>query len=170
MKVPILPFVLLLVLGGATAPAARAHTPAAPGTIVRTVPPAGGLQQTPEQMVARRVQYLGQELGLSADQQTRLQPVLLAQREQLQTLREGRVTNGRRYGSPQDLKNAEVKFDEQLKTVFTPEQFTKYTQLKVAQAGKLPGGRRPTRPRWPYRPRPCRAAGAGRLAGAGLRR
>lgn len=144
MKVPILPFVLLLVLGGATAPAARAQTPAAPGTIVRTVPPAGGLQQTPEQMVARRVQYLGQELGLSADQQTRLQPVLLAQREQLQTLREGRVTNGRRYGSTQDLKNAEVKFDEQLKTVFTTEQFTKYTQLKVAQAGKLPGGRRPT--------------------------
>ena len=146
MKVPILPLVLLLVLGGAAAPAARAQTPAAPatpGAIVRTVSPAGGLQQTPEQMVARRVQYLGQELGLSTEQQTRLQPVLLAQREQLQTLREGRVTNGRRYGSPQDRKNTEAKFDEQLKTVFTPEQFTKYTQMKVEQAGKLPGGRRP---------------------------
>ena len=140
---------MILAVGAATAPAAMAQTPAAapsPGTVVRTVPPAGGLQQTPEQMVARRVQYLGQELGLSADQQTRLQPVLLAQREQLQTLREGRVTNGRRYGSPQDLKNAEVKFDEQLKTVFTPEQFAQYTQLKAAQAGKLPGGRRPARP------------------------
>ena len=149
MKVPILPLVLLLVLGGAAAPAARAQTPAAPAapaapaTIVRTVPPAGGLQQTPEQMVARRVQYLGQELGLSTEQQTRLQPVLLAQREQLQTLREGRVTNGRRYGSPQDRKNTEAKFDEQLTTVFTPEQFTKYTQMKVEQAGKRPGGRRP---------------------------
>ena len=140
---------MILAVGAATAPAAAAQTPAAapsPGTVVRTVPPAGGLQQTPEQMVARRVQYLGQELGLSADQQTRLQPVLLAQREQLQTLREGRVTNGRRYGSPQDLKNAEVKFDEQLKTVFTPEQFAKYTQRKAAQVGKLPGGRRPARP------------------------
>ena len=140
---------MILAVGAATAPAAAAQTPAAapsPGTVVRTVPPAGGLQQTPEQMVARRVQYLGQELGLNADQQTRLQPVLLAQREQLQTLREGRVTNGRRYGSPQDLKNAEVKFDEQLKTVFTPEQFAKYTQLKAAQVGKLPGGRRPARP------------------------
>ncbi|MET4073674.1 hypothetical protein [Hymenobacter sp. UYCo722] len=140
---------LLLALGGATTSAAMAQTPAAtatPGTIVRTVPPAGGLQQTPEQMVGRRVQYLGQELSLSADQQTRLLPVLLAQREQLQTLREGRVTNGRRYGSPQDLKNAEVKFDEQLKTVFTPEQFAKYTQMKVDQTGKLPGGRRPMRP------------------------
>lgn len=137
---------LLLAVGGATTSAALAQTPAAPampGTIVRTVPPAGGLQQTPEGMVARRVQYLTEELALTSEQQTKLQPMLLAQREQLQTLKTGRVTGGRRYGSPQDLKNAEVKFDEQLKTVFTPEQFTKYTQLKVAQAGKLPGSRRP---------------------------
>ena len=109
-------------------------------------PPAGGLQQTPEGMVARRVQYLTEELVLTSEQQAKLQPILLAQREQLQTLREGRVTNGRRYGSPQDLKNAEVKFDEQLKTVFTTEQFAKYTQMKVSQTGKLPGGRRPVRP------------------------
>ena len=133
-------------MGGATTSAALAQTPATtatPGTIVRTVPPAGGLQQTPEQLVARRVQYLGQQLALSADQQTRLQPILLVQRAQLQTLREGRLTNGRRYGSPQDMKAAEVKFDEQLKTVFTPEQFAKYTQMKADQAGRLPGGRRP---------------------------
>ena len=138
--------VLLLAIGGATTSAAQAQSPATtttPGTIVRTVPPAGGLQQTPEGMVARRVQYLSEELSLSADQQTKLQPILRAQREQLQTLREGRTTGGRRYGSPQDMKNAETKFDEQLKTVFTPEQFAKYTQMKVAQAGKLPGGRRP---------------------------
>ena len=140
---------LLLALGGATTSAALAQTPATattPGTIVRTVPPAGGLQQTPEGMVARRVQYLTEELVLTSEQQAKLQPILLAQREQLQTLRESRVTNGRRYGSPQDLKNAEVKFDEQLKTVFTAEQFTKYTQMKVSQTGKLPGGRRPVRP------------------------
>ena len=138
--------VLLLAIGGATTSAAQAQSPATtttPGTIVRTVPPAGGLQQTPEGMVARRVQYLTEELALTPDQQTKLQPILLAQREQLQTLREGRTTGGRRYGSPQDMKNAEAKFDEQLKTVFTPEQFAKYTQMKVAQAGKLPGGRRP---------------------------
>ena len=140
---------LLLAFGGATTSAALAQTPATattPGTIVRTVPPAGGLQQTPEGMVARRVQYLTEELVLTSEQQAKLQPILLAQREQLQTLREGRVTNGRRYGSPQDLKNAEVKFDEQLKTVFTTEQFAKYTQMKVSQTGKLPGGRRPVRP------------------------
>ena len=139
---------LLLTTGGATSIASHAQTPAqqpggAPTTIVRVVPPAGGLQQTPEGMVARRVQYLSEELSLSADQQTKLQPILLAQREQLQTLREGRTTGGRRYGSPQDMKNAEAKVDEQLNTGVTPEQFAKYTQMKVAQAGKLPGGRRP---------------------------
>ena len=141
---------LLLAVAAAATPAAFAQTPAAaasPGTIVRTVPPAGGLQQTPEGMVARRVQYLTEELALTPEQQTRLQPVLLAQREQLQTLKAGRVTGGRRYGSPQDMKAAEVKFDEQLKGIFTPEQFARYTQMKGAQTGKLPGGRRvPMRP------------------------
>ena len=142
---------LLLATGGATSIASHAQTPAqqpggAPTTSVRVVPPAGGLQQTPEGMVARRVQYLTEELALTADQQTRLQPILLAQREQLQTLKAGRTTGGRRYGSPQDMKAAEVKFDEQLKAVFTPEQFAKYTQMKVDQVGKLPGGRRPVRP------------------------
>ena len=143
---------LLLAAGGATSIASHAQTPAqqpggAPTTIVRVVPPAGGLQQTPEGMVARRVQYLTEELALTTDQQTRLQPILLAQREQLQTLKAGRTTGGRRYGSPQDMKAAEVKFDEQLKAVFTPEQFAKYTQMKVQQTGKLPGGRRaPGRP------------------------
>ena len=44
------------------------------------------------------------------------------------------------------MKNTELKFDEQLKAVFTPEQFAKYTQMKAEQAGKLPGGRRPVRP------------------------
>ncbi|MDQ2794454.1 MAG: DUF4890 domain-containing protein, partial [Bacteroidota bacterium] len=125
---------LFLAVGGATTSAALAQTPAPttpPGTVVRTVPPAGGLQQTPEGMVARRVQYLTTELALTPEQQTQLQPMLLAQREQLQTLREGRVTNGRRYGSPQDMKNAELKFDEQLKTVFTAEQFAKFTQMKA---------------------------------------
>lgn len=140
---------LLLAVGGATTSAALAQTPApttSPGTIVRTVPPAGGLQQTPEGMVARRVQYLTEELTLTPEQQTKLKPILLAQREQLQTLRDGRVTNGRRYGSSQDLKNTEAKFDEQLKVVFTPEQFAKYNQMKADQAGKLPGARRPVRP------------------------
>ncbi|MDQ2769027.1 MAG: DUF4890 domain-containing protein [Bacteroidota bacterium] len=142
---------LLLAVGGAATTTARAQTPvqqpgSAPTTIVRVVPPAGGLQQTPEGMVARRVQYLTEELALTADQQTRLQPILLAQREQLQTLKAGRTTGGRRYGSPQDMKAAEVKFDEQLRGVFTPEQFSKYTQMKVDQVGKLPGGRRPARP------------------------
>ena len=142
----------LLAVAGAS-PAAFAQTPAqTPGTaptsttIVRTVPPAGGLQQTPEGMVARRIEYLTAELTLTPEQQTKLKPILLAQREQLQTLREGRTTGGRRYGSPQDVKAAEVKFDEQLKAVFTPEQFAKYTQMKVTQQGQLPGGRRPARP------------------------
>lgn len=109
----------------------------APAPTVQTVPPAGGMQQSPEQMVARRAQYLAKELGLSADQQAKLQPLLLAQRQQMQVLREQRVTGGRRMGTAQDLKAAQAKFDEQLKAVFTPEQYTKFNAMRDDQRDKL---------------------------------
>lgn len=104
---------------------------------VQTVPPAGGMQQSPEQMVARRTQYLAKELGLNTDQQARLQPLLLAQRQQMQVLREQRVTGGRRLGTVQDLKAAQAKFDEQLKAVFTPEQYTRFNAMRDDQRDKL---------------------------------
>ena len=124
----------------------RAQAPAA----MQTAPPSAGPQQGPDQLSERRVQYLAKELGLSADQQTRLQPLLLAQRQQMQLLREQRTTGGRRQGTAQDLKATQAKFDEQLRTVLTPEQYTKFTAMKDEQRDKL---------------RERRAAGAG-LPGA----
>ena len=126
---------LFLVLAcGAMATTSFAQTPAPTG---QTTPPPGGLQQTPEQLVARRIQYLAQQLGLSPDQQARLQPLLLAQRKQMQTLREQRTTGGRRLGTAQDMKATQVKFDEQLRTVLTPEQYTKFDQLRGEQRDNL---------------------------------
>ena len=86
---------------------------------------------------AGRIQYLAQQLGLSPDQQARLQPLLLAQRKQMQALREQRTTGGRRLGTAQDMKATQVKFDEQLRTVLTPEQYTKFDQLRGEQRDNL---------------------------------
>ena len=40
-------------------------------------------------------------------------------------------------GTAQDLKAAQAKFDEQLKAVFTPEQYTKFTAMKDEQRDKM---------------------------------
>ena len=107
----------------------------APAPTLQTAPATASSQKTPDQLIDRRAQYLAKELGLNADQQARLQPILLAQRQQLQILREQRITGGRRLGTAQDLKAAQAKFDEQFKAVFTPEQFAKLDKLKAEHHG-----------------------------------
>lgn len=124
---------LLFAALAAIATTSRAQAPAAAPA---AAPPAAGPQKAPDPLIERRVQYLTKELGLSADQQTRLRPLLATQRQQMQLLREQRTTNGRRQGTAQDLKATEAKFDEQLKTVLTPAQFTKFSAMKDEQRDK----------------------------------
>ncbi|GAB2867762.1 hypothetical protein [Hymenobacter ruber] len=122
---------LILAASAATAGAAFAQTPA-------TAPaPAQAGTAAPDQLAQRRAQYLGKELGLTADQQTRLAPILMAQRQQLQLLREQRTTGGRKLGTAQDLKASEARADEQIKTVLTPEQFTKFAKMRDEQREKI---------------------------------
>ena len=117
-------FFLTTYLATATAGFAQAPAPT-----LQTAPAMASSQKTPNQLIDRRAQYLSKELGLNADQQARLQPILLAQRQQQQILREQRTTGGRRLGTAQDLKAAQAKFDEQFKTVFTSEQYTKFNLM-----------------------------------------
>ncbi|GAB3844908.1 hypothetical protein GCM10028822_02690 [Hymenobacter terrigena] len=120
---------LFLATSAATAGTAFAQAPAPTQT------PAG--TAAPDQLAQRRAQYLGKELGLTADQQTRLAPILMAQRQQLQVLREQRTTGGRKLGTAQDLKANEARTDEQIKTVLTPEQFTKFSKMRDEQREKM---------------------------------
>ena len=123
---------LLIILA---ASAACATTGFAQAPAMQAAP--AGPQKSPDQLIERRVQYLAKELGLSADQQARLQPLLLAQRQQMQTLREQRTTGGRRMGTAQDLKATQTKFDEQLKAVLTPGQYTKFDLMRGEQRDQL---------------------------------
>ena len=125
-------FFLTTYLATATAGFAQAPAPA-----INTAPATASPQKTPDQVIDRRAQYLAKELGLNADQQARLQPILLAQRQQLQILREQRITGGRRLGTAQDLKAAQAKFDEQFKAVFTSEQYARFSQMQTEQRDKL---------------------------------
>ena len=124
----------LLTACTATATTSFAQTPA-PAT--QTTPATASSQKAPDQLIDRRAQYLAKEMGLNADQQARLQPILLAQRQQLQALREQRTTGGRRFGTAQDLKAAQTKFDEQFKAVFTAEQYARFSQMQAEQRDKM---------------------------------
>ena len=124
---------LLLAACAALTTASRAQVPAA---ATQTAPPTAGPQKGGDPLIERRVQYLTKELGLSADQQTRLQPLLLAQRQQLQQLREQRTTGGRRQGTAQDLKAAQAKSDEQLRAVLTPAQYARFAAMRDEQRDK----------------------------------
>lgn len=123
---------LILAAGAASAGTAAAQAPAAPAA-----PAPAGTAAAPDQLAQRRAQYLAKELGLTADQQSRLAPVLMAQRQQLQLLREQRTTGGRKQGTAQDLKASEARADEQIKTVLTAPQFTRFAQMRDEQREKV---------------------------------
>ena len=135
-------FVLLAVLFTA-AGAAAAQAPAGAGP--------AAVQKSPDQQAQRRAQYLAKELGLTADQQAKLEPILLAQRQEMMALRDKVQTGGRQRGMGQELKASQAKYTEQIEAVLTPEQFAKFDQLKDDARDKM---------------RERRANGPGRPAGS----
>ena len=123
-------FLFLAAAFAATATTGFAQTPPA-------MPPATGQPKAPDQQADRRAQYLAKELSLTADQQAQLTPILLAQRQDMLALRDKMQAGGRRAGMGQELKAAQAKYIEQIRAVLTPEQYTRFDQLKDEQRDKL---------------------------------
>ena len=115
------PFIFLFVLS-LTAAATRAQT----------TPPATPAVQA---AVASQVSRMTQELGLSAEQQTRLRQVLLLTRQHMDADRTAH------QGDPAALKTAmafdRAKSEELIQGVLTPAQYAKYQQYKAARIGQL---------------------------------
>lgn len=107
--------------GFAQAPTAAQNMPAQPGL------------QSPAQMAKLGTQYLTKELGLSASQQARLEPVLLAQHQALMAIRTKALTGRPQPGAGQELKATLAKYDTQIKGVLTPDQYGKYTKIQDAK-------------------------------------
>ncbi|MDB5233757.1 MAG: hypothetical protein JWR44_750 [Hymenobacter sp.] len=119
---------------------------AAPGFAQTVSPTVPATAQQPDPMVERRAQYLAKELGLSADQLARLGPILQAQRQDMQAMRNRVTTGGRQRGTGADLKNSQARYLEQIKAVLTPAQYTRFTAMQEEQREKMrarraePGG------------------------------
>lgn len=125
-----------LILLTALAASASTSFAQAPARAAQTAVDPAGQPKSPDQQAERRAQYLTKELGLTPDQQARLTPILLAQRQEMQALRSQVQTGGRR-GMGQDLKASQTQYDTQIKAVLTPEQYAKFGQLKAEQRDKL---------------------------------
>ena len=106
------------------------------GTLsAQTAPaPAGRLQQrpdlTPEQRADAQAQRLTTQLGLTADQTPKVRALVLAQVQELQTLRGKYAAAGSRQGMGAELKAAQDTFETQLKAVLTADQYSRYAQLR----------------------------------------
>jgi hypothetical protein len=123
---------LLLATVVATAGPGFAQAPTA-----QKVPAHAGLQETPAQTAKRATQYLTKELGLSASQQARLEPIMRDQNQALLAMRSKAQTGRLRPDMGPDLKTTLAKYDTQIKGVLTPGQYTKYTKMQDEERNKI---------------------------------
>ncbi|WP_019948033.1 hypothetical protein [Hymenobacter aerophilus] len=86
---------------------------------------------TPEQQADR----LTKQLGLSADQRTRLVALEQARRDEMKTMRDQLQTGGDRTAMRQTMQTARTKYDTQLKDILTADQYTRYSQQREERAG-----------------------------------
>ncbi|TDN40387.1 hypothetical protein E4631_11410 [Hymenobacter sp. UV11] len=95
-------------------------------------------QRTPEEMAARQTQGLTKQLGLSADQSAKVQQIMLARDQDMMTMRgQMQAGTGDRKQMREQMMAGRAKYDDQLKAVLTPEQFT---QMQTLQANRRQRG------------------------------
>jgi protein CpxP len=129
-------FLLPLLAFALSATAASAQT---------TPDQAGGRPQfTPEMMATRQTEGLTKQLGLSADQAARVQPILLARSQEMMAMR-GQMQAGTadRSQMREQMMASRTKYDDQLKAILTPEQFTQMQTVQANRRQRGPGAMPP---------------------------
>lgn len=99
----------------------------------QTGPGLGGRpQRTPEEMATRQTEGLTKQLGLSADQSAKVQQIMLARDQEMMAMRgQMQAGTGDRQQMREQLMAGRTKYEDQLKAVLTPDQFTKYTAMQA---------------------------------------
>lgn len=91
--------------------------------------------RSPEQQAEGQAQRLAKELNLSTDQQAKVQQLMAAQRQETQTAIQNAGGNRRAMG--QAMRAGRDKFNGQLQTVLTADQYTKYQQIMTERRAQL---------------------------------
>jgi Spy/CpxP family protein refolding chaperone len=114
---------------------------AAAQTTAETAPTVGSPQQgpgrgygrqqgSPEEMAKRQSERMTQELGLNADQSTKIQQILLARGQEMQAMRGQARDAANRDQMREQMQANRTKYDAQFKEVLTADQYTKYTAMQ----------------------------------------
>ena len=124
---------LSLTLGAAQAQTTPAPAPA----------PVRPAQLSPEQHADRMAQRLSKQLNLSTEQTARVREATLTHQQHVQALRATHATAGSRRGAGPELKTLRDTYDQQLKAILTPDQYTQYAQQRDARLEQRRAGRGP---------------------------
>ena len=87
----------------------------------------------PAKMADHRASKMAKELGLNADQEAKMEQLLLARQQETAALKTKYGTD-RKAGRP-EMKAAHDRYETQVKTILTPEQFAKMDKLKAEHHG-----------------------------------
>jgi protein CpxP len=87
----------------------------------------------PAKMADHKAGKMAKELGLNADQEAKVEQLLLARQQEsaaLKTKYAADKTNGRA-----EMKASHEKYAAQLKAILTPEQYAKFDKMKAEHHG-----------------------------------
>ena len=119
-----------------------AMTVLATGAISAKTPAAfvqqGQGQATPEERAERQLTMMTETLTLTADQTTKLKPIILARSTEQSALRQ-KMQGGEREALMGEYRKLNEKYNAQIKAVLTAEQYTKYEENQAQMRG---GGQR----------------------------
>ena len=119
-----------------------AMTVLATGAISAKTPAAfvqqGQGQATPEERAERQLTMMTEQLTLTADQTTKLKPIILARSTEQSALRQ-KMQGGDREALMGEYRKLNEKYNAQIKAVLTAEQYTKYEENQAQMRG---GGQR----------------------------
>ena len=85
--------------------------------------------KSPAQKADRHAGKMAKELGLNADQEAKVEQLLLARQQESAALKTKYAAN--KKAGRAEMKAAHDRYEAQLKTILTPEQFAKMSQLKA---------------------------------------
>lgn len=131
-------FALALTTAG-TASAQTKMAPVAPGQN-----PAMGQQhgqhkghKSPAEKADHKASEMAKKLGLNADQENRVEQILLARQQEMQTLKSKYASAGNRQGMGAEGKAIRDKYDAQLKEVLGADLYAKYDQMRDEHHDKM---------------------------------
>lgn len=87
--------------------------------------------KTAEEKATHRTEKLTKELSLSADQATKVKALLIQQDEQVQAIKTKHANDTDKTALKQELQTTREQNEAALKQILSPEQITKYEQLKA---------------------------------------